>query len=210
MTRAAPKAKPYTLPVSKDGKTPLPPLNADTIIVRRDDAVPVDLLVEFHRNPNKGNVKVIRESIAENGGLFRGVVGNVGTLTGRPHEILAGNHTWKSAKAEGKETVPVDWVDVDDQRAVKIMSVDNAAAKKGKVDADVLASLLVDLDDLAGSGVTDAELARMVAPAGASGDLDDIIATRFELVIECEDEGEQQELHDRLTDEGLTVRVLTM
>lgn len=205
----SPRAKPYTLPVSKDGKTPLPPLHADTVIVRRDDAVPVDLLVEFHKNPNKGDVGVIRESVRENGGLFRGVVANVGTLTGRPHEILAGNHTWKSAKAEGKAVVPVDWVDVDDQRAVKIMAVDNAAAKKGKVDNDVLASLLVDLDDLAGSGITDAELAKMCG--GPDGDTDPVLPeVGYALIIECDDEHEQADLLEELDGRGLSVRPLMM
>lgn len=198
-------ARRYRPPKSSDGQ-PLPPLDpAVSIIVRHDDAVPITLLNQFHKNPNKGNVKVIRESIAENN-LFRSVVVNVGTLTGREYEILAGNHTVLSAEEEGREYVSVDWVDVDNARCVKIMAVDNAAAKKGKIDTDVLSGLLVDLGSLVGTGVTDAELARMV------GDEPDVTPqlgdAGYALIIDCEDEDQQAELLTEFEDRDLNVRPL--
>jgi hypothetical protein len=176
------KPKPYMPPVSTDGVTPVPPMDpAVSIIVRHDDAVPVEILHEFYRNPNKGDTKVIRESIRENG-LFRSIVANVGTLTGRPYEILAGNHTLKSTVAEGGTHVSVDWVDVDDQRAVKIMAVDNQAAAKARRDTDILADLLGNLDDLEGTGFTDDDLAKM---GGVTDEeMDEVFAARFELVVE--------------------------
>ncbi|WP_369354623.1 ParB N-terminal domain-containing protein [Streptomyces sp. cg2] len=61
-----------------------------------DLAIPVDELAPYHRNPRTGDLDSITESLSTHG-QYRPIVVNRGTLTGRPNEILAGNHTFKSS-----------------------------------------------------------------------------------------------------------------
>jgi ParB-like chromosome segregation protein Spo0J len=171
-------------------------------------AVPVESLNPYHKNPRRGDVPVIRESLRKNG-QYRPIVVNKGTLTGRPNEIIAGNHTFAAAKAEGYGQIAATWVDVDDDAAARLVVIDNRASDKAKNDVDVLVSLLGDLEDLSGTGYTDEDVAKLLGHGG-NDSLDEVFASRFELVVECDDEGEQAALYERLTDEGLRVRVLSL
>ncbi len=192
-----------------EAATPLPPLNEHSIIVKQDPAFPIGELQPYYRNPNKGDVQLIRESIDVNG-VFRSVVANVGTLTGRPNEILAGNHTWLADKAEGKTHIPVDFVDVDEKHAARIVAVDNRAAEKGKRDKDLLKELLGDLDDLKGSGYSDDDLAKLM---GASDDADtgpQLDDAAYAVIIDCEDEVQQGDLLGEFEERGLAARPLMM
>jgi ParB-like chromosome segregation protein Spo0J len=174
----------------------------------RELAVDVDTLTPYHKNPRRGDIPLIMESLRTNG-QYRPIVVNKGTLTGRPNEIIAGNHTYAAVKSGGWQFIAATWVDVDDAAAARLVVIDNRASDKAKNDADVLASLLGDLDDLEGTGYTDEDLAKLLGH-GSSDTLDEVFATRFELVVECDDEGDQAALFERLTDEGLRVRVLSM
>ena len=186
---------------------PEPPEAGPSIIVKRDEVFPLADLQPYHKNPRRGDVPLIRASLREHG-QYRDLIVNLGALTGRANEILAGNHTYAGMLAEGWETGAVSFVDVDDQKAAKIVVVDNRSSDKARNDADVLADLLGDLDSLEGTGYSDEELAKMLGSGDES--LDEVFATRFELVVECADEGEQAELYERLAGEGLSVRVLSM
>lgn len=201
------EAKP---PEPPEQPTALPPLNEHSIIVATDLAFPIDYLVPFHKNPNKGDLDLIGESIEVNG-FFDRVLANVGTLTGRPNEILAGNHRWKADKAAGATHIPVDFVDVDDQRAIKIVEIANGAAKRSKIDQGILADLLSDLDDLSGTSVSDEELAKMLGQGGDDADttpqLDD---AAFAVIIDCEDETVQADLLGEFEERGLSARPLMM
>lgn len=196
------------MPAPKAPK-PLPPLNEHSIIVRQEIAFPIDELVPFHKNPNKGDVDLIEESIEVNG-FFDRVLANVGTLTGRPNEILGGNHRWLADKRRGATHIPVDFVDVDEQRCIKIVEVANGAAKKSKIDKDILADLLSGLDDLRGTSVTDEELAKML---GAGDDADtspQLPEAAFAVIIDCEDEVQQADLLGEFEERGLAARPLMM
>jgi len=48
--------------------------------------------------------------------------------------------------------LPVIWLDVDDERALKILAVDNRSAALGGEDEEALRALLAELPDLEGSG----------------------------------------------------------
>lgn len=190
-------------------KQPMKPLNEHSIIVRQEIAWPINDLQPFHKNPNRGDVGLIEESIDVNG-FFDRVLANVGTLTGRPNEILGGNHRWLADKRRGASHIPVDFVDVDEQRAIKIVEVANGAAKKSKIDKDILAGLLSTLDDLSGTSVTDEELAKML---GAGDDADtspQLPDSAFALIIDCEDETQQTDLLGEFEERGLNARPLMM
>lgn len=127
----------------------------------------------FHRNPRVGNVAVIAGSLRANG-QYKPIVVNTGTHTGRPNEVLAGNHTLKAIRDLAEQhpdddrwqTVLVHVIDVDDDRAARIVAADNRTAEVGTMDDDVLVELLEGLDgDLDGTGYSDEDLADLLAIA---------------------------------------------
>lgn len=129
---------------------------------------PGDLAL-YHRNPRLGNVSIIEGSLRAHG-QYRPVVVNRGTHTGRPNEVLAGNHTVKAFR-NLQATEPDDprWrsvdayvIDVDDDKAARIVLVDNRSAEVGGFDTEVLADLLDGLPGLDGTGYTDADLAELL------------------------------------------------
>lgn len=118
---------------------------------------PVARLHTYHRNPRHGDLAAIRESLRVNG-QYRPLVANRGTHTGRRDEVLAGNHTLKAAREEGWSEIAVCWVDVDDDHAARIVAADNRTADLGDYDERLLAELLGDLPDLAGTGYDEDDL----------------------------------------------------
>lgn len=124
-------------------------------------ALHVDELNTFEGNPRRGNVAAIAESLRVRG-QYRPIVVNRGTHTGRPMEVLAGNHTLLAARSIGWETVECGIVDVDLTTAKAIVAADNRLADLGDYDSDALAALLSDLDDLTGTGYTNSDLDAML------------------------------------------------
>ncbi|MFF7613552.1 ParB/RepB/Spo0J family partition protein [Streptomyces lavendulae] len=114
-------------------------------------AVAVADLRPFHRNPRNGDVASIRESLTVNG-QYKAIVVNRGTHTGRPGEILAGNHTFQAAVGLGWETIAATWVDIDDEAAMRIVVVDNRTSDLAGYDSALLAEILEELPDLQGTG----------------------------------------------------------
>lgn len=128
------------------------------------ELVPVDELRTHPDNPRRGDVEVIAESIAENG--FYGVV----VAQRSTSYVLVGNHRLLAARARGLVELPVMWVDVDDDRARRILLVDNRSNDLAGYDNDALAALLTEVGDLAGTGFTDDDLAELLASAGPADD----------------------------------------
>ncbi|GGX36450.1 ParB/RepB/Spo0J family partition protein [Streptomyces noursei] len=126
-----------------------------------DLAVPVDELAPYHRNPRTGDLDSITESLSAHG-QYRPIVANRGTLTGRPNEILAGNHTLKAAKQLGWGEIAVTWLDVDDDIAAKIAIVDNRTSDLAGYDTLLLADILQDLPDLQGTGYDQEQLDQLL------------------------------------------------
>jgi ParB-like chromosome segregation protein Spo0J len=140
-----------------------------------DLAVPIDDLHQFKGNPNVGDIALIRRSLRR-WGQYKPITVNVGTHTGRPMEILAGNHTWQAAKQEGWTEIARTLTDVDQEEALGIVAADNAIAEKAKRDPEALAEMLGGMDDLEATGYTDADLVKLLeVPADA--DEDDVTRT---------------------------------
>lgn len=127
-------------------------------------------LALYHRNPRVGSVTEIEDSLRAHG-QYRPIVVNAGTHTGRANEVLAGNHTVKAFR-NLIEREPGDprWrsidaymIDVDDDRAARIVLVDNKTADLGGFDDTALADLLSGLPDLTGTAYTDDELSDLLA-----------------------------------------------
>lgn len=118
--------------------------------------VPVEDLKPYPRNPRRGDVSAIVDSLELNG-QYRPVVVNKRTM-----EVLAGNHTLAAARQLGWESLAATFVDVDDEAAARIALVDNRASDLAGYDDSVLLELLESLPSLEGTGFDDAFLADLV------------------------------------------------
>ncbi|MFH8772064.1 ParB/RepB/Spo0J family partition protein [Streptomyces sp. NPDC017958] len=124
-------------------------------------AVPIDDLTEYHRNPRSGDVDAIADSLRVNG-QYKAIVVNRGTHTGRPNEILAGNHTWAAAKQLGWEQIAATFIDVGDEDAARIVVVDNRTSDLAGYDSELLADILEGLPNLEGTGYDQDALAKLL------------------------------------------------
>ena len=114
-------------------------------------AVPIGDLVPYYRNPRTGDLAAIAESLTVNG-QYKAIVVNRGTHTGRPNEILAGNHTFAAARELGWDDIAATWVDVGEEAASRIVVVDNRTSDLAGYDSALLVDILADLPDLQGTG----------------------------------------------------------
>src|ERR1035438_4270482 len=120
---------------------------------RFDPSVPLDQLRPHPKNPRKGNVPLIAESIMANG-FYGAVIAQRST-----GHIIAGEHRWRAARQKKLAAVPVFWLDVDDDRALRILLADNRTNDIAGYDEEILAELLKGMDDLSGTGWDDEALA---------------------------------------------------
>lgn len=171
--------------------------------------IPLTNLHPYHRNPRRGNVPAITESL-QTLGQYRPIVVNTGTHTGRPQEILAGNHTFLAARELDWDTIDAVTIDVDDHTAARIVAVDNRTTDLATNDDTILAALLSDLPDLAGTGYTDDDLQALLdnqLPAEGDAPTDDS-PPLWGVIVTCQDEQQQTDLLERLAAEGHDVRAL--
>jgi hypothetical protein len=157
--------------------------------VGKTTASPLADLRLFHRNPRRGDVSAIAASLRAHG-QYKPITANIGTHTGRPNEVLAGNHTLMAFRdlAEtypteaGWASILVHWVDVDDDMCNRIVTADNQIGRLGGFDAAELVALLDDIGDINGLGFTDADVDDLraileetdpFADGGVAGDPDD-------------------------------------
>lgn len=108
------------------------------------------------RNPRRGNVAMIKQSLEKNG-LYRPIVVKRDTL-----EVLAGNHTLKAAQELGWEEITCSLIDCDDETAARIVLVDNKSNDAAGYDNKLLAEILDEMPDLAGTGWNMAEVEELV------------------------------------------------
>ena len=97
---------------------------------------PIELVRPHPDNPNSGDQDAIAESIEING-MYRPV--EVQLSTGF---ILAGNTTYASCLMLESELIPVIWLDVDDETALRILLGDNELARLARIDRGLLNPLL--------------------------------------------------------------------
>jgi ParB-like chromosome segregation protein Spo0J len=106
---------------------------------------PLDAIRPHPRNPRQGDIGAIHTSINTNG--FYGTI-IAQRSTGF---ILAGNHRWEAARQAGAETIPVTWINVDDEHATRILLADNRINDLAAYDDNALAELLQEIHDTTGS-----------------------------------------------------------
>jgi hypothetical protein len=135
------------------------------VTILKYEAVDPKSLNFYYKNPRIGNVEKVAESLAENG-QFKPIVVNIGNLTGRKREVLAGNHTLKGVLKLKWGGIEVAWVDVNESAARKIALADNGASDDSTYDDSVLTELLMaekeESGTLVGTTYDDDFLSRLV------------------------------------------------
>lgn len=130
------------------------------------ETVPIGTLKHHPKNPRKGDVQSIADSIEHNG--FYGVV----VAQKSTGYVLAGNHRMMAAKAAGLDSLPVAYVDVDDATALKILLADNRTNDLATYDNKELAELLADVSNkfgLEGTGYDEDFLQGLIDEIGGLG-----------------------------------------
>jgi ParB-like chromosome segregation protein Spo0J len=75
---------------------------------------------------------------------------------------LKGNNTWQAARSLGWDEIPVTFIDVTDAEAARILLADNRLADKAGYYNASLASVLMDLDSLDGTGFEPADIEEII------------------------------------------------
>lgn len=156
-------------------------------------------------NARRGAVDAIVASLRTNG-QFAPLIAQRST-----GYVLAGNHTLLAARQLRWAEIEVTYLDVDDEQAKKIVLAANRTADLATYDLDALASLLASIDDLDGTGYTDADLVGLLQDDHGEEGLigkGEGSRVRYGVVIYVADEHEQLELMEQLLEEGRDVRAL--
>lgn len=136
----------------------------EQIIAGETTLVDVSKLKGYDKNPRKGNVKAIAESLQVNS-QYRPIVVQKSSM-----KILAGNHTWKAAKELGWKKIAVVFVDVNDEEAKRIVLADNRTNDLADYDNAILAEILKDLGDGSGTGYSEADMNAIFNAVAADAD----------------------------------------
>ncbi len=125
------------------------------------EVVPIDSVHLHPHNANRGNLTAIAESIQQND-FYGACICQQST-----RYILVGNHRKTAALQQGATTIPVIFIDVPDDVAIKILLVDNRSRELAKSDTDeerLLEALEIVEESqggLGGTGYVQATLARL-------------------------------------------------
>lgn len=122
----------------------------------KTEYVTLTKLTPHPRNVRQGDVGAISQSLTEHG-QYRPIV--VQRSTG---QIIAGNHTYRAASSLGWKQVAVNYLDVTDEQALRILLVDNRTNDLASYDDNALVELLTELaateQTLTGTGYNEDDL----------------------------------------------------
>lgn len=106
----------------------------------KHQTIDIDSIQAHPKNVRQGDIGAISESLKAHG-QYRPIV-----VDERTGQILAGNHTWKAAKALGWSQIQVSLIQTkDDDEALRILLADNKATDLADYDNDGLEQLLKQL-----------------------------------------------------------------
>jgi len=104
--------------------------------------VDIDSVQAHPKNVRQGDIGAISESLKAHG-QYRPIV-----VDKRTNYILAGNHTWKAAKALGWAEISAGFIETkDDDEALRILLADNRANDLAMYDTGSLEELLRELSE---------------------------------------------------------------
>jgi ParB-like chromosome segregation protein Spo0J len=111
-------------------------------------AVEIDEVRPWHKNAREGDIGVLSESLRING-QYKPIL-----VQASSKKIIAGNHTWRAARALKAEQIAVLFLDVTDNEAERIVLVDNRTSDLASYDFDILREQLESIPSLEGTGYT--------------------------------------------------------
>lgn len=163
-------------------------------------------LVPYDKNPriNDDAVKYVVESIKEFG--FK-----VPIVLDAQNVIIAGHTRWKAAKKLKLKEVPcIIADDLTDEQIKAFRLADNKVSEQAEWDYDLLSAELDDLVDFDMSVFGfEEEVVEEKVPKERK-DLSGEVGETYEVIVECRDELEQEEVYYKLINEGLTCRTLIL
>ena len=99
-------------------------------------AVEINTVHSHPRNVRQGDIGAISTSLTAHG-QYKPILVQSST-----NFIIAGNHTWKAAQHLGWTEIAVQYLDVDDDKALRILLADNRATDLATYDEHALAQVL--------------------------------------------------------------------
>lgn len=162
-------------------------------------------LIPYQNNPRRNDkaVDAVAASIKQFG--FKQPI-----VIDKDNVIVCGHTRYKAAQKLRLKEVPCIMADdlTDDQiKAFRL--ADNKTAELAEWDFPLLDLELADIDlDMSEFGF-DFEIDNESTPTERE-DLSSAIGAEYQIIIDCKDEMEQEELYNRFTEEGLQCRVLTL
>ncbi len=173
--------------------------------------IKIDEVIPYENNPrnNDAAVEYVANSI-KNFGFQQPIVVDVNNV------VIAGHTRLKAAKRLGLTSVPVvvaTGLTEEQVRAYRL--ADNKAGEIATWDDEALELELDDLTlDMEQFGFIELENVTLEVEEENEPkerkDLSDSAAECFQVIVECADEAEQEEIYNRLQSEGLECRVLTL
>lgn len=110
--------------------------------------------------------------------------------------VIAGHTRLKAAKRLGLDKVPCRFMDLDPAQARALALADNRLGEIADWDTESLVAILGTLEnegvDLDGLGWSSKELDRLMNPDDGAPDDLDLIAESYEVLVKCDNEGEQR------------------
>lgn len=183
----------------------------------------LDALTEWEGNARQGDVDVIKESMRTNG-VFQPII--VQAQTGK---VIAGNHRLKAMRELHREA-PDSWpskvsvipLDVTDEEALRIHLADNKTSDDAEWDIRALVAQLDEVtaqpSGLTGTGFDEDDLNDLrdqlygddaEERLNEVGD-DEPYHEKWELVISCSSEEDQEQKFEKLTELGFEPRALNL
>lgn len=107
----------------------------------KHQTVTIDAIEPHPLNVRQGDIGLITNSLKEHG-QYRPIVVQQST-----NRILAGNHTFKAAKALKWKTIEATFVECDDDQALRILLMDNRANDVANYDDHALVAMLKEMMD---------------------------------------------------------------
>ena len=185
------------------------PGGAEMVVMKVDELRPSPYNPRKDLTPSDLEYRQIKRSI-ERWGLVENLVYN-----NRTGFLVGGHQRLKVLQELNIDEIPVAVVDLDENEEAAL----NVALNKldGQWDMPKLAELLSKLDsegyDATLTGFTVAEMEQIIIGPDTiqeQGFESEEWQSRFEVVVECENETDQENLFKNLTEQGYTCRVLTL
>jgi ParB-like chromosome segregation protein Spo0J len=177
------------------------------------ETIDIDTVHPHPSNVRQGDIGAISQSL-EAHGQYRPITYQ--KSTGR---ILAGNHTWKAAKALGWTQIVASAVVCDDDEAIRILLVDNKSSDLADYDETELIELLKQLADttlgLEGTLFDGDDLDALIADNSHFEQPKDdttpqLGEIQYGVVIDVSGANEQSTLLKQLKDEGWNARPVNL